>query len=84
MPPTSLAGLRREKARELWQSIYDLEAEKFDLQEKFKQQKYEASSCRPRPAPRRRPRSPIPPGPVRWCSPPLPGLVLLEPEGYWG
>uniref|UniRef100_A0A452FEW6 Troponin T, cardiac muscle n=1 Tax=Capra hircus TaxID=9925 RepID=A0A452FEW6_CAPHI len=43
----------REKARELWQSIYDLEAEKFDLQEKFKQQKYEASSCRPRPAPRR-------------------------------
>ena len=76
LPPTSLAGLRREKARELWQSIYDLEAEKFDLQEKFKQQKYEASSCRPRPAPRRRPRSPIPPGrsggaphPCRgWCS----------------
>ncbi|KAB0406587.1 hypothetical protein E2I00_010396, partial [Balaenoptera physalus] len=30
----------REKAKELWQSIYDLEAEKFDLQEKFKQQKY--------------------------------------------
>lgn len=34
---------RREKAKELWQSIYDLEAEKFDLQEKFKQQKYEVS-----------------------------------------
>uniref|UniRef100_A0A8C9A5Q8 Troponin T, cardiac muscle n=1 Tax=Prolemur simus TaxID=1328070 RepID=A0A8C9A5Q8_PROSS len=33
----------REKAKELWQSIYDLEAEKFDLQEKFKQQKYEVS-----------------------------------------
>uniref|UniRef100_A0A2I3G2U1 Troponin T, cardiac muscle n=1 Tax=Nomascus leucogenys TaxID=61853 RepID=A0A2I3G2U1_NOMLE len=31
----------REKAKELWQSIYNLEAEKFDLQEKFKQQKYE-------------------------------------------
>nr|XP_019606469.1 PREDICTED: troponin T, cardiac muscle isoform X2 [Rhinolophus sinicus] len=28
----------REKAKELWQSIYNLEAEKFDLQEKFKQQ----------------------------------------------
>lgn len=31
----------REKAKELWQSIHDLEAEKFDLQEKFKRQKYE-------------------------------------------
>lgn len=83
MPPTSLAGLRREKARELWQSIYDLEAEKFDLQEKFKQQKYEASSC-PRAPPPPAASVPHPPGPVRWCSPPLPGLVLLEPEGYWG
>lgn len=35
--------LCREKAKELWQSIYNLEAEKFDLQEKFKQQKYEVS-----------------------------------------
>uniref|UniRef100_A0A2K5Q2F3 Troponin T, cardiac muscle n=1 Tax=Cebus imitator TaxID=2715852 RepID=A0A2K5Q2F3_CEBIM len=38
----------REKAKELWQSIYNLEAEKFDLQEKFKQQKYEVgrrASC---------------------------------------
>uniref|UniRef100_A0A8C5TPN9 Troponin T2, cardiac type n=1 Tax=Malurus cyaneus samueli TaxID=2593467 RepID=A0A8C5TPN9_9PASS len=33
----------REKARELWQNIHDLEAEKFDLQEKFKRQKYEVS-----------------------------------------
>uniref|UniRef100_A0ABM5G6F5 Troponin T, cardiac muscle isoform X2 n=1 Tax=Pogona vitticeps TaxID=103695 RepID=A0ABM5G6F5_9SAUR len=33
----------REKAKELWQSIHDLEAEKFDLQEKFKKQKYEIS-----------------------------------------
>ena len=47
--PTSFAGLCREKAKELWQSIYDLEAEKFDLQEKFKQQKYEVSGCCPRP-----------------------------------
>uniref|UniRef100_A0A8D0BG61 Troponin T2, cardiac type n=1 Tax=Salvator merianae TaxID=96440 RepID=A0A8D0BG61_SALMN len=31
----------REKAKELWQNIHDLEAEKFDLQEKFKKQKYE-------------------------------------------
>lgn len=38
-----LFGLCREKAKELWQSIYNLEAEKFDLQEKFKQQKYEVS-----------------------------------------
>uniref|UniRef100_A0A8C0CEJ5 Troponin T, cardiac muscle n=1 Tax=Balaenoptera musculus TaxID=9771 RepID=A0A8C0CEJ5_BALMU len=41
LPPAH--GLCREKAKELWQSIYDLEAEKFDLQEKFKQQKYEVS-----------------------------------------
>uniref|UniRef100_G1KC36 Troponin T2, cardiac type n=1 Tax=Anolis carolinensis TaxID=28377 RepID=G1KC36_ANOCA len=33
----------REKAKELWQNIHDLEAEKFDLQEKFKRQKYEVS-----------------------------------------
>uniref|UniRef100_A0A8D0B8P4 Troponin T2, cardiac type n=1 Tax=Salvator merianae TaxID=96440 RepID=A0A8D0B8P4_SALMN len=32
----------REKAKELWQNIHDLEAEKFDLQEKFKKQKYES------------------------------------------
>nr|XP_006115748.1 troponin T, cardiac muscle isoform X4 [Pelodiscus sinensis] len=31
----------KDKAMELWQSIHDLEAEKFDLQEKFKRQKYE-------------------------------------------
>lgn len=39
-------GFCREKAKELWQSIHNLEAEKFDLQEKFKQQKYEVS-CSP-------------------------------------
>uniref|UniRef100_A0A8C0VGW9 Troponin T2, cardiac type n=1 Tax=Cyanistes caeruleus TaxID=156563 RepID=A0A8C0VGW9_CYACU len=33
----------RDKAKELWQNIHDLEAEKFDLQEKFKRQKYEVS-----------------------------------------
>ncbi|KAB1258772.1 Ladinin-1 [Camelus dromedarius] len=38
----------REKARELWESIYSLEAEKFDLQEKFKQQKYEINVLRNR------------------------------------
>ncbi|XP_045153870.1 troponin T, cardiac muscle isoform X10 [Echinops telfairi] len=38
----------REKAKELWQSIYTLEAEKFDLQEKFKQQKYEINVLRNR------------------------------------
>ncbi|XP_022364409.1 troponin T, cardiac muscle isoform X2 [Enhydra lutris kenyoni] len=38
----------REKAKELWQSIYNLEAEKFDLQEKFKQQKYEINVLRNR------------------------------------
>ncbi|KAI4536567.1 hypothetical protein MG293_012770 [Ovis ammon polii] len=53
----------REKARELWQSIYDLEAEKFDLQEKFKQQKYEASSC-PRAPPPPAASVPHPPGPI--------------------
>uniref|UniRef100_A0A8B9TJI2 Troponin T2, cardiac type n=1 Tax=Anas platyrhynchos TaxID=8839 RepID=A0A8B9TJI2_ANAPL len=34
----------RDKAKELWQTIRDLEAEKFDLQEKFKRQKYEVTS----------------------------------------
>lgn len=44
----------REKAKELWQNIYDLEAEKFDLQEKFKQQKYEVSwPAAPLPSPAR-------------------------------
>ncbi|XP_006834212.1 PREDICTED: troponin T, cardiac muscle isoform X3 [Chrysochloris asiatica] len=38
----------REKAKELWQGIYNLEAEKFDLQEKFKQQKYEINVLRNR------------------------------------
>nr|XP_036299504.1 troponin T, cardiac muscle [Pipistrellus kuhlii] len=38
----------REKAKELWQCIYNLEAEKFDLQEKFKQQKYEINVLRNR------------------------------------
>ncbi|XP_009068732.1 PREDICTED: troponin T, cardiac muscle [Acanthisitta chloris] len=38
----------REKAKELWQNIRDLEAEKFDLQEKFKRQKYEINVLRNR------------------------------------
>ncbi|NXJ68455.1 TNNT2 protein, partial [Rostratula benghalensis] len=38
----------REKAMELWQTIRDLEAEKFDLQEKFKRQKYEINVLRNR------------------------------------
>ncbi|XP_059533240.1 troponin T, cardiac muscle isoform X2 [Myotis daubentonii] len=44
--PGGLVG--REKAKELWQCIYNLEAEKFDLQEKFKQQKYEINVLRNR------------------------------------
>ncbi|XP_077785218.1 troponin T, cardiac muscle isoform X5 [Podarcis muralis] len=38
----------KEKAKELWQNIHDLEAEKFDLQEKFKRQKYEINVLRNR------------------------------------
>nr|XP_033773712.1 troponin T, cardiac muscle isoform X4 [Geotrypetes seraphini]XP_033773713.1 troponin T, cardiac muscle isoform X4 [Geotrypetes seraphini] len=38
----------RDKAQEMWQWIYELEAEKFDLQEKFKQQKYEINVLRNR------------------------------------
>ncbi|XP_044532010.1 troponin T, cardiac muscle isoform X5 [Gracilinanus agilis] len=38
----------REKAKDLWQTIYNLEAEKFDLQERFKQQKYEINVLRNR------------------------------------
>lgn len=40
---TSSISSHRDKAKELWQTIRDLEAEKFDLQEKFKRQKYEVS-----------------------------------------
>lgn len=40
---TSSVPSHRDKAKELWQTIRDLEAEKFDLQEKFKRQKYEVS-----------------------------------------
>ncbi|XP_019369351.1 PREDICTED: troponin T, cardiac muscle isoform X4 [Gavialis gangeticus] len=38
----------RDKAMDLCQSIYDLEAEKFDLQDKFKRQKYEINVLRNR------------------------------------
>lgn len=33
----------REKANELWQWLMGLEAEKYDLGEKFKRQKYDVS-----------------------------------------
>lgn len=36
--------LIREKARELWQWLMTLEAEKFDLTDKLKRQKYDAST----------------------------------------
>lgn len=51
LSPEPRCGRCREKAKELWQSIYNLEAEKFDLQEKFKQQKYEVSGPGAPPAP---------------------------------
>ncbi|XP_060701007.1 troponin T type 2a (cardiac) [Hemiscyllium ocellatum] len=38
----------KEKGRELWKWLYQLEAEKFDLQEKMKQQKYEINVLRNR------------------------------------
>ncbi|XP_072886507.1 troponin T, cardiac muscle-like [Hemitrygon akajei] len=38
----------KEKSKELWQWMYQLEAEKFDLQEKMKQQKYEINILRNR------------------------------------
>lgn len=34
----------RERAREMWEWIYLLESEKFDLTEKMRRQKYEVSS----------------------------------------
>lgn len=36
----------REKAKELWEWIYQLESEKFDLTEKMKRQKYEVRTTR--------------------------------------
>ncbi|XP_078402817.1 troponin T type 2a (cardiac) [Cetorhinus maximus] len=38
----------KEKGKELWKWLYELEAEKFDLQEKMKQQKYEINVLRNR------------------------------------
>uniref|UniRef100_H3ASP9 Troponin T2, cardiac type n=1 Tax=Latimeria chalumnae TaxID=7897 RepID=H3ASP9_LATCH len=38
----------REKAQELWQWTFELEAEKFDLQDKLKRQKYEVKVLRNR------------------------------------
>ncbi|XP_041050753.1 troponin T, cardiac muscle-like isoform X7 [Carcharodon carcharias] len=38
----------KEKGKELWKWLYQLEAEKFDLQEKMKQQKYEINVLRNR------------------------------------
>lgn len=40
--------LNREKANELWQWLLTLEAEKFDLSEKLKRQKYDVSASPPR------------------------------------
>ena len=79
LPPAH--GLCREKAKELWQSIYDLEAEKFDLQEKFKQQKYEVS----RPA-RPQPHTTAARSPSPSCSPacPLPPLTVLSAHRWAG
>lgn len=37
----------REKANELWQWLMTLEAEKFDLSEKLKRQKYDVSLPHP-------------------------------------
>ncbi len=39
-----LIGSLREKASELWQWMMQLEAEKFDLSEKLKRQKYDVSA----------------------------------------
>lgn len=33
----------RERAKEIWECIYQLESEKFDLTEKMKRQKYEVN-----------------------------------------
>lgn len=38
-------SLPREKAKELWEWMYELEAEKFDLQYQFTRQKYEVPVC---------------------------------------
>lgn len=38
-----MSSVFREKASELWQSLMGLEAEKFDLSEKLKRQKYDVS-----------------------------------------
>lgn len=34
----------RERAKEMWECIHQLESEKFDLTEKMKRQKYEVSN----------------------------------------
>lgn len=49
----AVSGACREKANELWQWLMTLEAEKFDLGEKLKRQKYDVSD------------TPLPPPPSR-------------------
>lgn len=45
----SFVTLCRDKASELWQWLMGLEAEKYDLNEKFKRQKYDVSDNRVHP-----------------------------------
>lgn len=41
MDSVLIAVLRRDKAKELWELVRQLEAEKFELQYKYTKQKYE-------------------------------------------
>lgn len=41
---TVSSSCHREKAKELWEWMHQLEAEKFELQYQFARQKYEVSS----------------------------------------
>lgn len=40
-----MSACHREKAKELWEWMYQLEAEKFELQYEFTRQKYEVCVC---------------------------------------
>lgn len=43
MKPFFYSLLIRQRAKEMWDCIHQLESEKFDLTEKMKRQKYEVS-----------------------------------------
>ncbi|XP_063212626.1 troponin T, cardiac muscle isoform X1 [Chroicocephalus ridibundus] len=74
----------REKAKELWQTIRDLEAEKFDLQEKFKRQKYEINVLRNRVSDHQKVYQHLPPAHTKSLFSSAPTWPVTAAKGEYG